>query len=102
MSLLSPGFAFQYTVEAFLGTGVMRYEHFLDQAWRYRDALRDFLRSKDASDPDSPHMLFLPDYMSEKPLNHTHIPRFKEAPLSLSEGAVAGVCRLSSWCWKPR
>jgi len=91
INFLSPGFAFQYSIEAFLGTGVMRYDHFLDQAWQYRNTLRNFLRGRDAADPDSPHLLFFPDYMSDKPLDHRHIPRFEEVPLSLAEGVTRGV-----------
>jgi len=91
VNLLSPGFAFQYTVEAFLGTGVMRYENFARQAWQYRDTIRDFLRTRDAADPDSPHLYFFPDYLSEKELDHRNIPRFKEMPLSLAESVSAGM-----------
>jgi ABC-2 type transport system permease protein len=91
MNLLSPGLAFQYTIEAFLRTGEMRYEHFINQVWRYRDILRDFIRTIDASDLDSPHILFLPGYMSKKDIDSNHLPRFKEKPPSLADGMAAGV-----------
>jgi hypothetical protein len=46
-------------MKAFLGTGVQRAQNLLRQGWRYRDALRDFIRSKDSTDPDSPHLSVL-------------------------------------------
>ena len=91
INLLSPGFALQYSVEAALGTGVMRWEHFVRQTWRYRDTLREFLRAKDAADMDSPHILFLSNYMSQRELNPSEIPRFREMPLSVGEGVRAGM-----------
>jgi len=90
VSLISPGFAFQFSVEAALGTGVMRLEHFFRQARRYRHVLREFVRARDAADRDSPHILFLARYMSQKELDPREIPRFKENPLSVGEGVQAG------------
>ena len=91
VNLLSPGFAFQYSVEAFLGTGLVRYENFARQAWQYRDTLRDFVRTRDAADADSPHVLFFPEYLSTAELDHRNIPRFKETPLPLAESVAAGL-----------
>lgn len=89
VNLLSPGYAFQYSMEAFLGTGVQRARSFLRQGWRYRDALRDFIRSRDSTDPDSPHLLYLHGFLSARPIDSTLIPRFHEVtiplPRSLSE-----------------
>ncbi|MFC1526412.1 ABC transporter permease subunit [Candidatus Latescibacterota bacterium] len=90
-ALVSPGAAYQYTVEAFLGTGVPRYEHFAQQAWRYREDLRDFFRTRDAADPESPHVLFLPQFMSQQPLDPAHMPRFRVRPLPLSSSVAAGM-----------
>lgn len=91
MNLLSPGLAFQYTIEAFLGTGDIRSEHFIDQVWRYRDTLRDFIRTEDAADPDSPHILFLSGYISEKALDPNLVPRFRDIPLSLADGIAVSI-----------
>ncbi len=91
VNLLSPGFAFQYSVEALLGTGVDRYRSFDTQAWRYRDDLRDFLRTRDAADPESPHILFLKGFMSQRPLEPNDVPRFQEQPLSWSASLAAAV-----------
>ena len=86
VNLLSPSFAFQYTVEALLGTGLAKRQSFLGQAFRYREALRGFLRERDAQDGDSPHVLFLPPYLSQEPLDGDQLPRFAERPLSAAEG----------------
>lgn len=91
VDLLSPGFAFQYTVEAFLGTGLMRYESFLPQVRRYREHLRDFIRGQDAADPDSPHLLFYPAFLAERSLDPTLVPRFHEEPLPLAESTRRGL-----------
>ncbi|HCV23873.1 MAG TPA: hypothetical protein DGN59_10455, partial [Candidatus Latescibacteria bacterium] len=55
----APGYAFQYSMEALLGTGVARHQDFFRQAMRYRETLRQFVRARDAQDSDSPHGTFL-------------------------------------------
>ena len=91
VNLLSPGYAFQYSVETFLGTGVQRMQSFLRQGWRYRDALRDFIRSRDSADPDSPHQRYLPGFLSTRPIDTTLIPRFQEVAISLPRSLAEGV-----------
>ena len=95
VNLLSPGFAFQYAVEAFLSTGIIRYESFSKQAWEYRANLREFLRARDAADPDSPQIAFLPRFMSDRPIDTSDIPRFKEKPVPFREGLAAAVLPFS-------
>lgn len=94
VNLLSPGFAFQYSVEAILGTGVAKRQNFFRQALEHRDTVREFLRDRDAADPDSPHVHFLPQYMSMRPLDGDDLPRFQEKPLSFAEGLAAGIVPL--------
>ena len=91
VNLFSPGFAFQYSTESFLGAGVQKVEHFERQAWRYRRHLRDFLRTRDAADSDSPHLLFLPNFMSGEEVDTHLIPRFKATPVPLEVGVTNGV-----------
>ena len=91
VNLLSPGGAFQYSLEALLRNGIQRFRSFARQGWAYRETLREFLRAKDAEDPESPHVLFLGDFMSRKKLDPAEIPRFEEQPLSLGESLAAGV-----------
>ncbi|MEW6752029.1 MAG: ABC transporter permease subunit [Candidatus Latescibacterota bacterium] len=83
VNLLSPGYAFQYSVEAVLGAGVQKTRHFADQAWRYRQHLQEFLRAQDAVDAASPHLCFLPRFTSTKPLDPALIPRFRASPVPL-------------------
>ena len=91
VNLISPGYAFQYTIEAFLGAGVLRRDQTMVLVWQYRDSLHEFLRIRDADDPDSPHILFFPEYLSNKPLDPAHIPRLALKRISLAEGVAAGV-----------
>ena len=89
LSLVSPGYAFQGTAEALLGTGLVRYRAFVKAAKEYVRTLRTYVRDLDAADGDSPHILYLPDYVSERPLDHRDIPRFGGVRVSLAS-AVAG------------
>ena len=86
INLFSPAFAFQYSVEAILGTGLAKRQAFLEQALDYRESLRHFVREQDAMDPDSPHELYLRNYLSKKPLVDGQLPRFVERPLSPADG----------------
>ena len=90
VNLLSPGGAFQYSLEALLGNGIQRFRSFARQGGDYRETLREFLRAKDAEDPESPHLLFLGGFMSQEKLDPAEIPRFEEVPLSLRESLAAG------------
>ena len=94
VNLLSPAYAFQYTVEAFLGTGLAKRQHFLEQVFKFRESLRVFLRERDAADGDSPHVLFLPAFMSQEPLDGEQMPRFIERPMSPAQGLVFSVVPL--------
>ncbi|MFH1568863.1 MAG: ABC transporter permease subunit, partial [Gemmatimonadota bacterium] len=75
--LASPGYAFQYAVEAALGAGLARLDRFYADGWRYRDHLRAFLRERDAADPDSPHIPLLEEYTSRATLDPAEIPRLR-------------------------
>jgi ABC-type transport system involved in multi-copper enzyme maturation permease subunit len=89
VNLISPGYAFQYALEGLLGAGLPNIRAFFADAWRYRDDLRQFLRAADAEDPDSPHVPFLPGYMSDKPVVANRFPRYQSQPISLADGFVS-------------
>jgi hypothetical protein len=91
VNMLSPGFAFQYAVEALLGNGIMRYEYFARQGWDYKETLRQFFRARDAADANSPHVLFLQDFMSAEKVDSNNIPRFAEKSLPLSDSIAGGM-----------
>lgn len=95
VNLLSPGYAFQYGVEALLGTGVVYRDALEGQMWEYRRTLREFFRQADAADPESPGLWFFPDYMSTAPLDPARIPRFVERRMTLADGVIAGAAPLS-------
>lgn len=94
INLISPGYAYTYSVEAVLGVGVARLEHFYEQAWHYRRGLLDFLRARDAVDPASPHITFLPEYMSDAPLDARALPYLRATPIPLSRSMRAGAVPL--------
>ena len=89
VNLISPGYAFQYALEGLLGAGLPNIRAFFADAWRYREDLRQFLRAADAEDPDSPHVPFLPGYMSDKPVVANRFPRYQSQPISLADGFVS-------------
>ena len=91
LNLLSPGYAFQYATEASIGVGIFRYVDFVDQVWRYVETLREYLKTRDAADPQSPHVAYLSKFMSEKSLDSQSLPKFRERLTSLNEGITAGM-----------
>jgi ABC-type transport system involved in multi-copper enzyme maturation permease subunit len=95
VNLLSPGMAFQYGLEAVLGAGVQRYEALLTAAWRFRADLRDFIRARDAADPESPHVLYLSGYVSDRQLDPADIPRFAPPPGTLTRQAGSGSVQIA-------
>ena len=90
IAVLSPGYAFQYAVEAALGTGIIRHKSFSLAVREYVTTLRDFIRARDAADEESPHILFIGDYMSQQSIDPTDIPRFPGVRLSFGEGVTRG------------
>ncbi|MEW6752556.1 MAG: DUF3526 domain-containing protein [Candidatus Latescibacterota bacterium] len=85
VNLVSPGHAYQYSVEELLGSGLARFQRFHAQGYRYREALRAFLRERDAADPGSPHVPFPSEYMSQAALASSGIPRFTQPELPLGD-----------------
>lgn len=86
VNLLSPGYALQYSLEDMLGVGVMARDALEDRMWRYRRILREAFLQADSGDPDSPHVLFFPGYLSRAPMDQTLVPRFKDHVWGVSEG----------------
>ena len=75
---ISPTAIVQYAVESLAGTGFQRHLDFLKNAERYADAFNDFLISADRADPDSPHVPFVREGMSDKPVSFESIPKFQD------------------------
>ena len=91
VNLISPGYAFQYSVEALLGAGVMRRDWTMERSWEYRMELREALRELDATDPESPHILHYGDYMSQRPLDSRTIPRLQFGRVPRDARVSAGI-----------
>ncbi|HEY4575605.1 MAG TPA: ABC transporter permease subunit, partial [Thermoanaerobaculia bacterium] len=68
LAWLSPASLAADLAERLTGSGPGRDESFIAQAWGFRDVLAARMRALDAGDPQSPHILFFRDYLSERPV----------------------------------
>ncbi len=75
---ISPTAIVQYAIESLAGTGFQRHLNFLKNTENYGDAFNDFLISADRADPDSPHVPFVREGMSDKPVSFESIPKFQD------------------------
>ena len=98
---LSPTTVYERASEAVAGVGISRCADFYQQAKRYQMNLREFIRSRDAEDPDSRHLIFNEDNssgafdwktISKRPVDFSVVPRFDEQDLGLGQSL-----RLAVW-----
>ena len=75
---VSPAAILQHSLEAFAGTGFTRHLQFLENAQRYAREYREFVETTDRSDPESLHLIGVPEGMSKKSVNPELIPRFED------------------------
>ena len=75
---ISPTAIVQYAIESLAGTGFQRHLNFLKNAERYADEFNDFLISADRADPDSLHIPFVREGMSDKSVPFESIPKFQD------------------------
>ena len=75
---ISPTAIAQYAIESLAGTGFQRHLNFLKNAERYADEFNDFLITADRADPDSLHVPFVREGMSDKPVSFESIPKFQD------------------------
>ncbi|MCG8622409.1 MAG: hypothetical protein MJE68_10495, partial [Proteobacteria bacterium] len=68
----------QYAIESLAGTGFQRHLNFLKNVEHYANEFNDFLISTDRADPDSPHVPFVREGMSDKPVSFESIPKFQD------------------------
>ena len=78
LNRISPTAIVQYAVESLAGIGFQRHLDFLKNAERYADAFNDFLIATDRADPDSLHVSFVREGMSDKPVSFESIPKFQD------------------------
>ena len=95
-TLVSPVAALSLASEALTVTGVVRHRIFVEQAHEHRRDFADFLRRKDAEDPDSEHVWdpSLWGTFSMKPVAPEEVPRFQFRPPPLRERLDAALTPL--------
>jgi ABC-type transport system involved in multi-copper enzyme maturation permease subunit len=98
---LSPAAVYQRAAEAVAGVGIGRCANFYQQVKRYQKNLKEFVRSRDAEDPDSRHLIFDEDNsrgafdwstISKKPVDFAAVPKFEEQDAGIGESL-----RLAVW-----
>lgn len=83
--------------ERLTGAGVERQRSFLHAIEDYRQTLARWLKMQDQRDPDSPHLLFFPQYLSHRSVDLGSRPVFRVPPVSAwssLRGAVPGLLLL--------
>ncbi|MFC1605096.1 ABC transporter permease [Planctomycetota bacterium] len=96
---ISPTAVYQRASEVIAGVGIVRCEDLFQQVKRYQTNLKEFIRSKDAEDPDSRHLIFDEDIfdeddssdsfdwrtISKRPVDFDIVPKFQERDLALGQ-----------------
>lgn len=86
LSSLSPMSLTQDLAERLTGSGLGRDESFHEQARSFRAVLAERIRTLDARDPESPHILFFSGYLSKRPVGTGELPRFTFRERSARQG----------------
>jgi ABC-type transport system involved in multi-copper enzyme maturation permease subunit len=82
---LTPSGLFQLGSERLLGIGETREQHFIQTIDKWSEVYANFIKQQDMLDPDSPHVFYVQNYMSQRPVDERAIPRFSFDELSLTE-----------------
>jgi len=83
---ISPTGLFEHGAESLNGTNVQRDELLVQEAHEYRSVLEEWVRGRDQADPESVHLLFMPGYLSLKPLEVAGVPRYPFRELAVADG----------------
>ena len=75
---LSPTVIYNYGMESLAGTGFAGHHEFVKTARRYRQQFIEFIKETDSTDSDSPHIFYLKEGLSNKPVPFSSVPRFEE------------------------
>ena len=75
---LSPTVIYNYGMESLAGTGFGGHHEFVMAARRYRQHFIEFIKETDSTDPASPHIFYLKEGLSNKPVPFSSVPRFDE------------------------
>ena len=74
----SPAAIVQYALESMTGTGLNRHLQFLEGVHLHIRQFRDFIIETDHADPESLHIIGVPEGMSKKPISPQALPRFED------------------------
>ena len=74
----SPAAIVQYALESMTGTGLNRHLQFLEGVHLHIRQFRDFVTEADRADPESLHIIGVPEGMSKKPISPQALPRFED------------------------
>ena len=92
LTCTSPTVIYQRASEAIAGTGINRCVNLQRQIKEYQTSLKEYIRTKDAEDPQSLHLLFPEDYLVEswRAISHNSVdfstvPKFQERDIALGQ-----------------
>ena len=88
---LSPMGCFQYSMEAFAGTGLARHKSFIEQVRTYAQLYEQTIIALDREDPKSMHLFPVPQAMSKRAVSVESLPVFRE---DLSAATCIGQARV--------
>ena len=74
----SPAGIVQYALESMAGTGFHRHLQFLDAVHLYLREFRNFIVETDRGDPESLHLIGIPEGMSKKSVSPAAVPKFED------------------------
>jgi ABC-type transport system involved in multi-copper enzyme maturation permease subunit len=75
---ISPTAIYKYALESMSNTGLERHRKFIASVRAYRNRFWEYIKSEDQKDPDSLHVYFVREGISDKPANFDNAPRFAE------------------------
>lgn len=98
LTCFSPTVIYQRASETLAGTGISRCVNLREQIKEYQAELKEYIRSKDAEDSLSLHLLF-PEgglvrawrAISQNPVDFTTVPKFQERDLGLRQSLKSAV-----------
>jgi ABC-type transport system involved in multi-copper enzyme maturation permease subunit len=89
---ISPTEVYKQACETIAGTGIGRFSELRRQIRRYQADLKNYVRSRDAEDPNSLHLLYDEMYtaqiwrtISHNPVDFDTVPKFQERDLALGQ-----------------
>ncbi|HEX8843269.1 MAG TPA: ABC transporter permease subunit [Pyrinomonadaceae bacterium] len=82
---LTPSGLFQLGSERLAGVGEIREQRFLEAVDRWSDQYAGFIKEQDRLDPSSPHILYVQNFMSQRPVDQATVPRFRFEEFTLFE-----------------